>query len=123
MKSIFEEMGGTDRREGGYFTPNPELPDMEHEQIGKYGSLRQTDLREHRPVLYNAMFLDGTRYRHLAETDRICSKRMDRIVTQMAEREGATEALKASAQLEWVVRMNSIRNRAEKAVLTEVVYE
>ncbi len=123
MKSIFEEMGGTDRREGGYFTPNSELPDMEHEQIGRYGRLRQTDLREHRPVLYNAMFLDGTLYRHLVETDRICNKRMDRIVTQMAEREGVTEALKASAQLEWVVRMNSIRNRAEEIVLTEVVYE
>ena len=123
MKSIFEEMGGTYRREGDYFIPNLELPDTEHYQIGRYGHLRQAYLREHRPVLYNTMLLNGTLNRHLAETDQICGERMDRMVAQMAEREGVTEALKASAQLEWVGRMNNIRNRAEEIVLTEVVYE
>ena len=123
MKSIFEEMGGTYRREGDYLIPNLELPDTEHEQIGRYGRLRQTYLKEHRPVVYNAMLLNGTLYRHLAETDQICSERMERIVAQMAEREGVTEALKASAQLEWVGRMNNIRNRAEEIILAEVVYE
>ena len=122
MKSIFEEMGGTYRREGDYFIPNLELPDTKHYQIGKYGHLRQTYLREHRPVLYNTMLLNGTLNRHLAETDQICNERMERMVAQMAEREGVTEALKASAQFEWVGRMNNIRNRAEEIVLAEVVY-
>ena len=123
MKSIFEEMGGTYRREGDYLIPNLELPDTEQYQIGKYGHLRQAYLREHRPVLYNTMRLNGTLNRHLAETDQICSERMERMVAQMAEREGVTEALKASAQLEWVGRMNNIRNRTEEIVLAEVVYE
>ena len=122
MKSVFEKMGGTYRREGDYLIPNLEPLDTEHYQIGKYGHLRQTYLREHRPVLYNTMFLDGTLNRHLAETDQICSERMERMVAQMAEREGVTEALKASAQFEWVGRMNNIRNRAEEIVLVEVVY-
>ena len=122
MKSIFEEMGGTYRREGDYLIPNLELPDTEQYQIGRYGQLRQTYLKEHRPVIYNTMLLNGTLNRHLAETDQICSERMDRMVAQMAEREGVTEALKASAQLEWVGRMNNIRNRAEEIVLAEVVY-
>ena len=122
MKSIFEEMGGTYRREGDYLIPNLELPDTEHYQIGKYGHLRQTYLREHRPVLHNSMLLNGTLSRHLAETDQICSERMERMVAQMAEHEGVTEALKASAQLEWVGRINNIRNRAEEIVLAEVVY-
>ena len=122
MKSIFEEMGGTYRREGDYLIPNLELPDTEHDQIGKYGRLRQTYLREHRPVIYNTMLLNGTLNRHLAETDKICSERMGRMIAQMAEHEGVTEILKASAQLEWVGRMNNIRNRAEEIVLTEVVY-
>ena len=122
MKSIFEEMGGTYRREGDYLIPNLELPDTEQYQIGKYGHLRQTYLREHRPVLYNSMLLNGTLNRHLAETDQICNERMERMVAQMAGREGVTEALKASAQLEWVGRMNNIRNRAEEIVLAEVVY-
>ena len=112
MKSIFEEMGGTYRREGDYLIPNLELPGTEHYQIGKYRHLRQTYLREHRPVLYNTMFLNGTLNQHLAETDQICSERMERMVAQMAEREGVIEALKTSAQLEWVGRMNNIRSRA-----------
>ena len=123
MKSIFEKMGGTYRREGNYLIPNLELPDTGHYQIGKYGHLRQIYLREHRSVLYNTMLLNGTLNRHLAETDQICSERIDRMVAQMAEREGVTEALKASAQLEWVGRMNNIRSRAEEIVLAEVVYE
>ena len=117
MKSIFEEMGGTYRREGDYFVPNLELPDTEHYQIGKYGHLRQTYLKQSRPALYNTMRLNGTLYRHLAETEQICCDRMERIVAQMAKREGVTEALKASAQLEWVGRMNNIRTCAEEIVL------
>ena len=123
MKSIFEEMGGTYRREGDYLIPNLELPDTEHYQIGKYGHLRQTYLREYRPGLYNALCLNGTLYRHLAEVDQTCYERVDLLVRQMAEREGITEALKASDQMAWVGHMNNIRSRAEEIVLAEVVYE
>ena len=123
MKSVFEEMGGTYRREGDYLIPNLELPDTEHYQIGKYGHLRQTYLREHRPGLYNDLILSGTLYRHLAEVDQTCYDRVDLLVRQMAKREGVTEALNASNQLEWVGRMNNIRSRAEEIVLAEVVYE
>ena len=122
MKSIFEKMGGTYRREGDYLIPNLELPDTEHYQIGKYGHLRQTYLREYRPGLYNDLILNGTLYRHLAEVDQTCYERMDLLVRQMAKREGITEALKASDQMAWVGHMNNIRNRAEEIVLSEVVY-
>ena len=123
MKSVFENMGGTYRREGDYLIPNLELPDTEHYQIGKYGYLRQTYLWEYRPGLYNDLILSGTLYQHLTEIDRICYEHMELLVRQMAKREGVTEALKASAQLEWVGRMNNIRSRAEEIVLAEVVYE
>ena len=123
MKSVFEEMGGTYRREGDYLIPNLELPDTEHYQIGKYGHLRQTYLREYRPGLYNDLILSGTLYRHLAEVDQTCYDRVDLLVRQMAKREGVTEAMKALNQLEWVGRMNNIRSRAEEIVLAEVVYE
>ena len=123
MKSVFEEMGGTYRREGDYLIPNLELPETEHYQIGKYGHLRQTYLREHRPGLYNDLILNGTLYRHLAEVDQTCYDRVDLLVRQMAKREGVTEALKSLNQLEWVGSMNNIRSRAEEIVLAEVVYE
>ena len=123
MKSVFEEMGGTYRREGDYLIPDLELPDTEHYQIGKYGHLRHTYLREYQPVLYSTLLLTGKLYQHLAEIDRICCEHMELLVRQMAKREGVTEALKASNQLEWVGRMNNIRSRAEEIVLAEVVYQ
>ena len=123
MKSTFEQMGGTYTRIGDYFIPDLALDDEPEHQIGKYGHLRQTYLREHRPALYNALFLSGALYQHLAEIDQTCNEQMERLVAQMAEREGVTEALKATTQLEWVGRMNNIRNRAEEIVLAEVVYE
>ena len=123
MKTIFEQMGGTYRQEGNYLIPNLKLPDTEQYQIGKYGHLRQTYLRENRPILYNIMLLNGTLNRHLAEVDQTCYERIDRLVKQMAEREGVTEALKASDQMAWVGRMNNIRSRAEEIIFAEVVYE
>ena len=62
-------------------------------------------------------------HRHLAEIDQACNERMAIIVSDMARQEDVTEALKATDQMEWVRRMNSIRNRAEEIVLTELVYE
>ena len=123
MKPIFEEMGGTYRREGDYLIPNLALPDTKRYQIGKYGHLRQTYLREYRPSLYNDLILSGTLYRHLAEVDQTCYEQVDLLVRQMAKREGVTEALKASDQMAWVGYMNNIRSRAEEIVLAEVVYE
>ena len=55
--------------------------------------------------------------------DRACYERMEILVSDMAEQEGVTEALKAADQMEWVRRMNSIRSRAEEIALTELVYE
>ena len=123
MKSTFEQTGGTYRREGDYLIPNLELPDTEQYQIGKYGMMRKTYLQEHRPVLYNTLFWNGTLYRHLAEIDQTCNERMELMIRQMAEREGVTEAMKASDQMAWVGRMNNIHSRAEEIILSEVVYE
>ena len=123
MKSIFEEMGGTYRQAGDYFIPNITLPDDGEYQIGKYGRMRRSDLKEHRPSLYSTLILDGILFKHLAEIDQACNERMETIISAMAKQEGVTEALKAADQMEWVRRMNSIRNRAEEIVLTELVYE
>ena len=123
MKSIFEEMGGTYRQVGDYFIPNLTLPDTGNYQIGKYGRLRRSYLKEHRPVLYANYLTSGTLHQHLAEIDQACNERMEIIVSDMAKQEDVTEALKAANQMEWVRRMNSIRSRAEEIVLTELVYE
>ena len=123
MKTIFEEMGGTYRQVGYYFIPNITLPDDGEYQIGKYGRMRRNYLKEYRKILYNNYVLEGTLFKHLAEIDQACNERIENIVSAMAKQEGVTEALKAADQIEWVRRMNSIRNRAEEIVLHELVYD
>lgn len=122
MKSLFEQMGGTYRQEGDHLIPNLILPDTGDNQIGKYGRMRRRYLKEHRRVLYTNLLTSGALHRHLAEIDQACNERMESIVSAMAKQEGVTEALKAADQMEWVRCMNSIRNRAEEIVLTELVY-
>ena len=122
MKSLFEQLGGTYRQEGDYLIPNLYLPDEPDYQIGKYGRMRRSYLKEYHPVLYANYLTSGTLHRHLAEIDQACNERMEIIVSAMAKQESATEALKAADQLEWVRRMNSIRSRAEEIVLIELVY-
>ena len=122
MKSLFEQMGGTYRQEGDYLIPNLVPPDTGNYQIGKYGCMRRTYLKEHHRALYTNLVVEGALFKHLAEIDQSCNERMEIIVSAMAKQEGVTEALKAADQMEWVRHMNSIRNRAEEIVLTELVY-
>ena len=122
MKSLFEEMGGTYRQEGDYLIPNLTLPDEPEYQIGKYGHLRRSYLKEYHPVLYANFLTSGTLHRHLAEIDQACNERMEIIISDMAKQDGVTETLKVADQMEWVRRMNSIRSRAEEVVLSELVY-
>ena len=102
------------------------LPDLiivdDAKAIGKYGRMRKRYLKEHRSALYSSMLLSGKLFRHMAEIDRACEERVEFIIRQMKSQEGVTEELKAANQMEWVARMNSIRNRAEEIVLHELVY-
>ena len=102
------------------------LPDLylteESYPIGKYGLLRKSYLKGHKRGLYSSLLLTGKLDAHLAEIDRACNKRVELITNQLAKREGVTEELKATDQMEWVRRMNSIRARAEEVILTELIY-
>ena len=59
---------------------------------------------------------------YLADIDRQAEEMFLRLVKQMAEVEGVTEALKAADQMEWVSRINNIRNRAMETVNSELIY-
>ena len=59
---------------------------------------------------------------NLAEVETECNERMDTLVKAISKQEGVAEALKATDQMKWVRRMNSIRNRAEEIVLTKYLY-
>lgn len=107
---------------GDYFIPDFAIA-LETESLGKYGRMRHTYLREHRPDLYQDLVLSGQLRTHLLEIDQTCRERMERIISQMAQTEEVDERLKASDQLGWISWMNSIHQRAEETVLNELVFD
>ena len=123
MKSVFESMGGTYTRSGDYFIPDIALPKTSNRKIGKFGRMRHRYLKEHRPVIYSTMILNGTFWDHLAEVDIACNNRLDVLISGMQANQGITEALKVRDPMAWVGAMNNIRNCAEEIILRELVYE
>ena len=121
-KSFLEKNGRTYMQVCDVLLPNLPIGEDGQQPIGKYGRMRKHYLKEQHPVLYSELLLSGKLYPQLLEIDETCEERMELLVHQMAKREGVTEALKASDQMEWLRRMNSIRSRAEEIVLHELVY-
>ena len=106
--------------EGDYLIPDLEAP--EAPRIGKYGTMRHKYLRSHHRGIFDGMLLEGSLNAHLEEIDRQANEMMERLTAQMAKSEGVTEALKAHDQMAWVQAMNSIKNRAEEIVFSELIY-
>ena len=122
MKSIFEKMGGTyTLGADGIYYPNLVSTD-EEPHYGKYGMIRKTYLKEHRPVMYSLYMLEDRLTAHLNTVDDEAHERMDVLVRQMMEKQGVTEELKARDQMAWVGVVNNIRNAAEEIVLKELIY-
>ena len=119
-QSFFEQNGGTYMQVGDVVIPD--LTVEETKPIGRWGRMRRHYLKEHRPVLYINLLVTGELFTHLYEIDEVSKERMELLTHQMAKREDATEALKAADQMEWVRRMNSIRNRAEEMIMRELIY-
>ena len=109
----------TYHRKGDYLLPD--LIPPEASRIGVWGIRRREFLRKHHDGIYTGLLLRGKLNAHLEEIDRSASEMFDLLMKQYAEREGVTEELKALAQMEWVQRMNSIRERVEEVMLQEFI--
>lgn len=121
-KTIFEEMGGTYTQVGDYLLPNLELPEEEQQPIGVWGQRHRRYLKEHRRATYTTLLTSGNLNSYLVDIDRQAEKLFSRLVKQMAETENITETLKADDPMEWVRRMNNIRNKAMEIVNSELIY-
>ena len=121
-KTILEEMGGTYTQVGDYLLPDLKLPEEEQQPIGVWGQRHWRYLKEHRRATYATLLTGGKLNGYLADIDRQAEELFSRLVKQMAEAEGVTETLKASNQMEWISRMNNIRNRAMEIVNSELIY-
>ena len=79
-------------------------------------------IKQNRRVLYTNLLTSGKLNSYLADIDRQAEEMFSRLVKQIAEREGLTEQLKANNQMEWVQKMNNIRNRATEIVNHDTIY-
>ena len=122
MKSLFEQTGGTYREENGYLIPNLTLPDGEQVEIGVWGMRHLEYIKNHRKGFYTALALDCKVNRYLAEINKQAEEMFDTLIKQFKQAEGVTEQLKADNQMEWVARMNNIRNRATEIVNHDIIY-
>ena len=87
-----------------------------------WGQRHRRYLKEHRRATYATLLASGKLNGYLADIDHQAEKMFSRLVKQMAETEGVTEQLKADNQMEWVRRMNNIRNRTMEIVNSELIY-
>ena len=120
MQSTFENLGGTYKHAGDYLLPDVEVP--ESPNVGIWGQRRHKYLRDHKRVLYTGMLLDGSLDAHLEEIDQSANEMFDSIVEQLKLRDGITEDLKAQHQMEWVQRMNNVKNQATEIVNGELIF-
>ncbi len=108
---------------GDYYIPNIELQTGNKKvNLGKYARLREKYLKEHKPGLFNHLVMTEQIVDHLIEIDTSSHEYLERLIKELAEKENVTENLKETIQLEWVQKMNNIKNRAEEIVLREIIY-
>ncbi len=121
-KYVDERTGIEYRLVGDYYIPNLVLPRRKNVKLGKYGRIRARYLKEHKKAEYTIMLIENTLQDHLIEIDRTANERFDLLMKQFAEKEKITEELKATNQMEWVGKMNVIKNAVEEIILKELIY-
>ena len=105
-----------------HYLPNLTVAAPAEHPTGRWGRLHKTYLKEQHPIRYNQLLLSGELGSYLAKLNKQAEEQLALTIRQMQEAEGVTEALKAADQLEWVRQMNSIRNRAEEIIKTELIF-
>lgn len=109
-------------QQGDFLLPDLKLPEQPKVEIGIFGKRHLRYLERNRKILYTNMLTKGKLTAYLADIDEQAENMFDQLVSQLAEREGVTEQLKANNQMLWVKKMNSIRNRSEEIVNHELIY-
>ena len=121
-KYIYNEQNGLwYELQGDYYIPCLVLDEEDNQPVGMWGRRHLRYIKEHRPVLHTTLLLSGKLNSHLVEIDNQATEMFDRLVKQMAEKEGITEQLKAQDQMAWVGAMNNIRSAVEEIILSEII--
>lgn len=121
-KSLFEQQGGTYTAQGYYRLPNLTLPAEERRLIGAWGQRKLRYLKNHRRVLYYNLLTSGKLHSYLADIEEQAQDLFSRLVKEYAEKENVSEQLKATDQMEWVRKMNNIRERVTEVVNSDIIF-
>lgn len=122
MKTLFEQQGGSYTMQGDYRLPNLIPPTKEERSIGVWGQRRLNYLKHHRKVLYYNLLTSGTLQSHLADIEEQAQELFNRLTTNLSTKEGITEQLKATDQMQWMQKINSIRGRVNEIIMKEIIY-
>lgn len=106
---------------GDYYLPTLTLVE-DSRPVGRWGRMHKRYLKEHDTARYQVLLMSGRLNRYLADIDVQAEEQLELLTQQMAECEGVNEELKAVNQMEWVQRMNNIRNRAEELVQNNLIF-
>lgn len=123
MKSLYEQFGGIYNKQGDYLIPNLALPESKENNIGIYRQRHLTFLKENHRLTYINLLTGGVLNEYLSEIDKQAQERFCRIVKQLKTIYGITEQLKADSPMEWVRKINCIRQQADESVFTEIIYK
>ena len=121
MKSLYEEMNGTYRKVGDVYLPNLISTDTNY-TIGVWGQRYKDYLKENHRVLYYNLLTKGKLNSYLHDIDVRATEMYERLVNQLAEKQGITEQLKADNQMLWVQKMNNIANQAREIIYEDIIY-
>ena len=121
-KSLFEQLGGTYRKESDYLIPCLTVPAEEEQPIGIWGQRHLNYLKQHQKVTYTNFLTSGNLNTYLADINRQAQERFERLIEDMKQAQGITEQLKAENALEWTGRLNNIRACAMEIVNEEIIY-
>ncbi len=94
----------------------------EREPIGMWGQWHLKHIQKHSKAFYNKMLNEHTLYDYLLQLNCDAEDTFNRLVKQMAKREDVTENIKADNQMDWVGKMNNIRQRAAEIVFLDLIY-
>ena len=108
---------------GDYYIPNLVLEKEETNYlIRKYGKQKLKYLKEHKKAEYINLFMDKKLNKYLHEIDEECEKKFDFLIEKMKKEENITEELKTMNQMEWIAKMNGLKNRVDEIILREYIY-
>ncbi len=109
-------------QQGDVLIPCVKTKEQKEIHLGMWADRHRRFLKEHHKVRYYNLLTSEKLYDYLADIEEQAENMFLRLVDELAEKENVTESLKVENAMEWVRKMNNIRNRAAEIVNTEVIY-